>query len=44
MITIYKKIWFILTKHEKKRAILLFFIGNSSNVTKTILSETDGRL
>ena len=26
MITVYKKIWFILTKHEKKRAILLLFL------------------
>lgn len=26
MITIYKKIWFVLTTHEKKRALLLFFL------------------
>lgn len=26
MIEIYKKIWFILTTHEKKRALLLFFL------------------
>lgn len=26
MIAVYKKIWFILTKHEKKRALLLLFL------------------